>query len=535
MKLYSLNAVAIALVVLSVLGVVVPTAAVHGGDHDQVFSEGPDVSLYPADGPNGDYATIGDDGNLSVSIPNANLEADTRIDGVFLLANHENTSIESWITHDGTDAVDLYVGDGRSIQGRTSNVTLAPGDTREVGLSIDGTGREAGDQLLSTVQLHARYDESEVYNEGSTMVEIGFDDGTDLSQNVTELDPGYLDDVVGEPSDPDLTAPPKAVINRTTGEGLAFSNELSDAELDGWNADAVVRVGENVSLSGSRSLLNTSYAVDSDRRLVSLLDIPVPEGREETPATIRVPIDPDRLGSTNASQARLARLTDDGWQLLETAVVDRGGSEMTLQARTPGFSIFGVFAEDGATYTWERGNRTITDRTAEFNLTEPGLEEVNLTITDAFGQTDTTTYRILANDRPAVEVERPEEITPNESVTLRANVTDEVGNATVTWQFADGSTALGRTVERTFDRGEHDVTVSVEDELGANVSAETTLFVGVAPDQGGPGLDVVQWTLGFEGRIVAVVLVSVLVLAGLRWLLARRYYREDRTRTRSRD
>lgn len=529
------NTAAIALVVLAVLGVVVSTGAVFEGEPDQVFSEGPNVSLSPADGPNGDYATIDDDGNLSVSVPDANVEAGTWIDGVFVLANRENASVQSWITHDATDAVELYVGDGRSIQGRASNITLAPNETREVGLEIDSTGREVGDQLLSTVRLHVRYNESEIYDERSTRIEITFDDGTELSQNVTELDPGYLDDVVGEPSDPDLTAPPKAVINRTTGEGLAFSNELSDAELEAWNADAVVRVGETVSLSGSRSLLNTSYAVDSDRRLVSLLDIPVPEGREETPATIRVPIDPDRFGSTDASQARIARLTDDGWQLLQTGVADRGGGEVTLQARTPGFSLFGVFAEDGATYTWERGNRTITDRTAEFNLTEPGLEEVNLTITDAFGQTDTTTYRILANDRPAVEVERPEEITPNESVTLRANVTDEVGNATVTWQFADGSTALGRTVERTFDRGEHDVTVSVEDELGANVSAETTLFVGVAPDQGGVELDVVQWTLGFEGRIAVVTLLSILVLAGLRWLLARRYYREDRTRTRSRD
>ena len=71
MKLYSLNAVALALVVLSVLGVVVPTAAVHGGGHDQAFAGPPGVSLQPADGPNGEYATV-ENGELRVDFDRLN-------------------------------------------------------------------------------------------------------------------------------------------------------------------------------------------------------------------------------------------------------------------------------------------------------------------------------------------------------------------------------------------------------------------------------------------------------------------------------
>ena len=531
MKRYSLNAVALALVVLSVLGVVVPTAAIHGGGHDQVFAGPPDVSLQPADGPNGEYARFNADGELVVEVPNVNPDADTRIDDVFVLSNHENTSVEIWVTHNATDAVELYAGDGRSIQGRADNLTLAPGERLTAGLAIDSSGRAAGDRLLSRIRLHARFDESDARGDDGDRVDIDFDDGTGISQNTSELDPRYLDEVFGERNDRDVTAPPKAVVNRTTGEGPEFANELQrDPRPRG--ADALTAVGETVSLSGSRSVVDTAYAVDSQRRLVKLTDVPVPEEREEAPATVRFRVAADRLDDSNLSKARIGRRTDGGWQLLPTTLEGREDGELIFRARTPGFSIFGVFADNEATYTWETGNRTIEGETADFNFTEPGLHRVNLTIRDSFGRSNTTTYRVIANDRPSVEIERPAEIAPDESVTLRANVTDAVGNATITWTFADGSTAVGQTVERSFGRGEHVVAVTVEDEYGATGAAETTLAVGVDPGSADPRLDVVRWTLGFEDRIV-VVLLAIPVLVALRWLLARRYDRRERTRTRS--
>jgi len=534
MKLYSLNAVALALVALSVLGVVVPTAAVHGGGHDQAFAGPPDVSLQPADGPNGEYARFNGDGELVVEVPNVNPDADTRIDDVFVLSNGENTSVEIWITHDATDAVDVYVGDGRSIQGRADNLTLAPGERLTAGLAIDSTGREAGERLLSSIRLHARYNESEVRTDDGTRVDIEFDDDTGLTQNVSELDPSYLDDVPGERNDRNLTAPPRAVINRTTGDGPDFANEMNERDPRARGADGFTVVGETISLSGSRSLVNTSYAVDSERRLVKLADVPVPEEREEAPATIRFRVAEDRLGDSNVSKARVGRRTDGGWQLLPTTVVGREDGEVILRARTPGFSVFGVFADNEMTYTWETGNRTVVGPTADFNFSRPGYHRVNLTVTDSFGLSDTTTYRVLANDRPTVEIERPEDIQPNETIQLRANVTDEVGNTTITWEFADGSTATGRTVERAFERGEHVVSVTVEDEFNATGSEEATLAVGVDPGGSEPSLDVVRWTLGFEGRIVVVAVLAVLLLAGLRRLLVRRYGREERSRSRTR-
>jgi len=543
MKLYSLNTVAVALVALGVLGVIVPTAAVHGGGHDQVFAGEPDVELRPADGGNGEYATVDAEGNLVVEVPNVNPDADTRIDGVFVISNHDNTSVETWVTHDASDAVGLYVGDGRSIQSRGSNLTLAPGASREVGLDVDSTGRQAGDRILSSIRLHARYqrDDDPGSNE-SVAVDIEFDDGTGLSQNVSELDPTYLDAVLGERNDRNVTAPPVAVINRTTGSGPAFSNERNerDARLGGRNADALIDVGETVSLSGARSLVNTSYAIDSERRLVKLVDIPVPPDREEAPASVRLRVAEERFADTDPADARLGRRTRGGWNLLPTTVVGREGGDVILRARTPGFSLFGVFADNDVAYTWRTGNRTIEGETADVRFDDPGRHLVNLTITDSFGLSDTTTYRVIANDRPTVDIERADggpidgRLPPNESITLRANVTDEVGNATVTWRFADGSTAMGRTVERSFDRGARVVSATAEDEFGATSTDEATLAVGVDPDRADPRLDVIQWTLGFEGRIVLVAITAVLALAGLRWLLARRYDREERSRDRTR-
>ena len=286
--------------------------------------------------------------------------------------------------------------------------------------------------------------------------------------------------------------------------------------------------------------MNTSYAVDGDRRLVKLVDIPVPPDREEAPATVRIRVAEERFADTDPADARLGRRTEGGWNLLPTTVVGREDGDVILRARTPGFSVFGVFADNDVAFTWRTGNRTIGGETADVRFDDPGIHRVNLTITDSFGLSNTTTYRVIANDRPTVEIERADGgaidglLPPNETITLRANVTDAVGTATVTWAFADGSTATGRTVERVFERGAHVVSVTAEDEFGATGTDEATLAVGVDPERADARLDVIQWTLGFEGRIVLVAILAALALAGLRWLLARRYGREERNRDRTR-
>jgi hypothetical protein len=258
---------------------------------------------------------------------------------------------------------------------------------------------------------------------------------------------------------------------------------------------------------------------------VSLFDIPVSEAEANESATINVPLDAEQFNGTDPSEATLARLTDDDWQSLPTTVnesADEGvPGRVVLQARTPGFSVFGVFAQAETTYLWESDGETTEGRTASFSFDEPGMHRINLTITDAFGQSNTTTYRVLANDPPSVDIE-PEVLPVNETIRLRADVTNVVGEETITWRFEDGTTATGQEINRSFERDEI-ANVTVEDEFGATGTDEA-----VAGLQGAnPILNVFQWQLGFEGRIAVVLVLSILIIGIIRWVIAERYYRSE--------
>ncbi|MFB6227310.1 MAG: hypothetical protein ABEH88_01785 [Halobacteriales archaeon] len=474
------------------------------------------IVLAPADTPNGDrYAKLDEAGELNVTL-DAIPGATVRINDVFRMGFKgraasglpANVSIE----YDRDNLTILRMDTGEPVG--TGNITLEPDESITLGFKLGGDLPET-DSFVEPVTYRASVPDS--------IIEISFDSGGNESRTVTILDPS---EALDETSDPNLTAPPRAIINRTSGEGETSANEIDEnvTDIPAQGIDELVQVGETISLSGSRSRVDTSFAVDVERRLVSLFDVPASEDEEDQPATVRIPIDVDRFNGTDPSNATLARRTGGNWQPLPT-VVDESADEgvsgrVILRARTPGFSVFGVFAQAETTYTWEHQGETIEGRTAEFQFDEPGLHPINLTITDAFGRSNTTTYRVLANDPPSVEIE-PQEIPANESVRVRADVTNLVGDETITWRFENGSTTTGSEIERTFEQGEV-VNVTVEDQFGAVGTDEVVVGASVSPI-----LNVFQWQLGFEGRIAVVLVLSILVIVGIRWVIAERYYRSD--------
>jgi len=159
-----------------------------------------------------------------------------------------------------------------------------------------------------------------------------------------------------------------------------------------------------------------------------------------------------------------------------------------------------------------------TSRTVAFKRVFEGTGRLRLgTTVGAEARSGGPTADLLVNDRPSVRVERSEDATAGEPTTLRANVTDEVGNVTVTWLFEDGSTAAGRTVTRTLSAGEV-VAVTATDEFGATARAERTVRFGPAAG-GGANPSLLPYVAAADsstpvlgGLVLTAVVAAALVL-----------------------
>jgi len=586
------TALVVGLVAIVLLGLIAPTGAVvvNGSSSDDVFAD-QGVTLRPADGPNGDYASINDEGNLTVDVtdPGVNDEALTVIQDVFVVENTGSENRTVWVGHDANDSLTLYRTiegglvnefsvDRRAIDGAEGAVTLSPGEQISVAMAINTRGSDtaAGDTLLRTITLKTRVNETTPGDgaggqpgngtdggpgagdggqsgggtgdqsgsggqgagdgggqggagdgpgagagDGGNTGDIGGvpvgadgvtvvgDDGDTIDATVEGVDPASLSDS-GTPEDDR----PEAVISDRVRFGGLDENDRRNVSA----GDIVTGVGQSVELTGSESLVETTREVDRNERIVKATNITVPRQLENRPATVGIRVDRDRFGETDPEDARIGRLTSRGWQLLETMVVSETDDSVLLRARTPGFSTFAVFRSPEVDYTWTLPNGTTVEgdnvRTA---FDEPGIYTVTLTVTDTDGDSDTTTRRIVVNDDPVVDIDHPENVTPGETVTLTANVTDEVGNATVRWELPDGSEATGRTVNYTFAEGTRTVRAVAEDEYGATGSDEATIAVGGAARGGGggdggtmvgEGFPVLEWLV-----VLTVALAAFSVLA----------------------
>ena len=509
MSLYSLNT--LALLALVVFGLVVPTGAVFSGD--EVHDAG-GLVISPHDGPNGAYAEV-TSGDLTIDMATIGLNPNalTSVWNVFDLNNTGGDALDVWITHNATERVTFAVDGVGSIQGESNNVTLEPGEVQAVSLYIDTEGTAAGEEpLLREFQLHvdgaAEEPTPSMTPAPSASTATPTPTPTPTSTptpvpTITSVPDTRVEDVevvrdhptTGEPrvrdvsveevlegeTDEDDARPPRAVIEHTHGEQAVVGNECpcaADPRLQAAGANALVEVGQEVSLSAAKSVVGSTGSVDRERRIVKAVDIDVPEDDEDEPATIRMRVNEERFAGADLTRPRIARLTEDGWQMLPTRIVGREGGQLLLEARTPGFSRFAVFSAPEVGYTWTLGDEEVTAEELRTRFDEPGYHNVTLTVTDAFGRSSKATYRVLVNDVPSVTIDVPENRTAGQEMRLRANVTDEVGNVTVGWTFPDGSQQSGLEARYTFPRGEHTVLVTVEDEYGAKTTVERTVAIG---------------------------------------------------------
>ncbi|USZ68084.1 PKD domain-containing protein [Halorussus salilacus] len=266
------------------------------------------------------------------------------------------------------------------------------------------------------------------------------------------------------------------------------------------NASGVLTVSEEADLS----------AVSPPGEPVYAVNVSGPDSVENDSATVEFSVPTD---AGEVEDLRVAQRSDEGWAVLETEMVSEGNDTAVLSAQANGsatlavteveapsadidldesvpvgesaaLSAEGSSAQNGSldAYEWTVGDETDDGETAEVSFEDPGEREVELTVTDAAGLTDTETATLVVNDEPAVSVEAPDSVTVGDAATFSADVDNEVGNATVTWEFGDGE-VTGEEVEHSFgSTGTQTVTVVVEDEYGATATEEVEVEVASQDD-----------------------------------------------------
>lgn len=510
------------------------------------------VVVRPTDDPNGEYATVGSDGTVTVALdePGINPQSLTIVRRVFMASNRGENWTRVWLTHD--DSTRLSVVDERTgdpILGADNSTVLAPGDRLVATLRIDtrSTNSVPADVLLNELVVHTEpVDPPDPKRTPTTVTITTTADApsSDAESFAVDFGPGIghvnvsvdtLSVAELDQRDPETAAGPSPVIRSASsqlragelaedGRNVAASTS-GGIRVNGTSVDLVVPARTVVSLDGTRSLIPTASHVDSQLRIAAAVDVTVPRSLRDHSAVLRFSVPRSRFSETSPEDARIGHRTPGGWELLQTRVVDRTESRVVLEARTPGFSRFVVFAAPDVSYRWDLpGDRTIAGARAETVFQDPGLHPVSLVVSTDRGASAATDAVVLANDRPLIRVDRPVNVSAGMPVTLRAAITNEYGDTNVSWVLPDGSTMSGRSVRYTFEPGTHTVTVHASDSFGAHATTTETVHVSPsgatnprsmpspmpAPIRDFPGLD----RLG-SGWLLDLVLVVAALTGGL--------------------
>jgi hypothetical protein len=130
------------------------------------------LALQPALGPNGAYASLRG-GKLHVSLTGAidgegkgvNRATQTIVRNIFTITNQGSQPVDIWLT-DASERVTFRT-NGTAIERRDQTVTVTPGETLAVGLTVD-TRQLTGDIDLQTMTIHAQSEVGDAGNADGT-------------------------------------------------------------------------------------------------------------------------------------------------------------------------------------------------------------------------------------------------------------------------------------------------------------------------------------------------------------------------------
>ncbi|GAA0536474.1 DUF1102 domain-containing protein [Halorubrum ejinorense] len=425
-------------------------AAVIDGPADTV-ADG-DLAIERADGPSGRYAYFDSDDEIAIDVsasnPNVrdpsfegvNIGTTGRIDDVFEITYTADQYARVWIDHPDENVT--FVADGTSIEGRSSNVTLAPNETVAVGLRIDARGAAAG-TALGGDDFDIRAEIAEPEDAGTTA--LNSDDADDaedggatttvraLAADTREFDAGGL-------------SPGQAVTFDAGRMELAGGNVTLDrvriADTPGGDVGfrTVGRPGPFASagpLADSRGAAPNGY-FEFNHTFTA---------EEVSGVRFSVSVDREYLNDTGGDPEDLALFRrsesePDGWERLETERVDPSVRQFLdlpedrvhVEATTDDFSVFAVATERPVV----RATGASLDRTA----VAPGESVVvRATVANEGGADGSREVTVTADGDPVAT--RLVDLDPDESTALAFEPAfDDPG----TYEVAVGDAAAGTLV-----------------------------------------------------------------------------------------
>jgi len=422
------------------------------------------LTIQPADGPNGDYAYLDDDGEIAIDVsgsnPNldgfagVNVDATTGIGNVFTITYTGDETARVWIAAPN-ESVDFVAG-GDSIEGESNSVTLTPDDdTVTVGLDIDTRGATPGERLGGS--------------EFSIEAEVGTPDsggGTQASADDGGSAPTMTVTAPGS-SQREFVASDVGAGETVRFEADGMELDRADVTLDGVDLMRVETERIEVNAAGRPEPFEDAgaLAAPTDPRPVAYLSLKHSFTTDDV-ETMRLRFSASRaaLDAAGIDPADLTvyRRTDaGGWEERETDVLDAGTAE--ARGLDPSRVYFHATTDDFSTFAVaERVPRVgVVDAGVDTPAIDRGGEaRVTATVRNGGGTAGERTVTLAADGEPVAE----------ETVTLAPG-----GTATVT--FAAG-----------FDRaGEYDLTVGGTAVGTVVVNGPEGDAAGTTPQPGGSG------------------------------------------------
>lgn len=247
-----------------------------------------------------------------------------------------------------------------------SKVVLdAAGSRDNVGIARYVWELPAGQQVEGETVVHT-FEEPGTYTVRLTVVDLagntgsatrtitvaGVDESTAATSNDSETVRVYETvRIVGDPAATDDSAAADDTTNSTANTSTTNGTDTADGiehvvELDQVPVDAI-KFAEEPSAGVLRAEHLASLPANVSEppgRVVHPLRITL-SNDSAVPATLVFTVDRTVIDDADPSAVTMLRYTNGGWERLETAVVERNGTSVTLAAETDGFSYFAVAVE----------------------------------------------------------------------------------------------------------------------------------------------------------------------------------------------
>lgn len=480
--------------VLCLLGAPATTAAL-SGDLVDTIGDDDELVLAPADGPNGQYATIQNETQevtINITEAGVNDEAVSDFERIFTITNQAEYPLDIRITDSANIPLDIYASPSEQDLSRTDGITVRPNETTAISLRIDTTGNavQARDRLRFTLLINA----TALGDQDDDGIPDGADEcprqpgleattGCPAAEQVTESGTTlrFADPVQNETATA-ITITERSPGNRSIAGGIATrepDSEQIQEQLAARSADRYTVAGEPVTFQAN--VTRTAAINRTDRTVVKRVQITAPAAVADRDATVDLTVNRSALGTSDPASAQLARRVNGEWRPLSTTVVSAGPTTVTLRADTvtPTGDI-AVLAANEIQYQWSSPETAQSQRGEQITIDdlEPGQYTVTLTASDSFGNTVTDSQVLIVNDEPTVQ--SPDVVTTDSTtreLTLQAVTADNVGGPLqIQFEFPT-ATLTGSRVTHTVPDGQDTVPVTIQatDSFGAETQVTESI------------------------------------------------------------